>query len=178
VAKVAVVASLRSWVSARGLAPEYAEDIASAFDQAQFPVGEWMSVLEGMAGDECDEFLRSVESERAKRVGLSADQGVAEPGYVAAVDQARDSSGFFDSAKSAARLEIEGLYQKHNPEKLPEVAALAEKYGEARLLKMIQKKYGVELKAVRTTILVPRAPTGDGQSKPVSKLRSRARSTP
>ena len=43
--------------------------------------------------------------------------------------------------KSAKRLLIEGLYEKHNPSKIVELASLLEKYGEDRLLSMMKKKY-------------------------------------
>jgi hypothetical protein len=43
--------------------------------------------------------------------------------------------------KSVRRLEIEELYEQHNPDKLPEVDMLAAKYGEQRLLAMVRKKY-------------------------------------
>ena len=45
------------------------------------------------------------------------------------------------AAQSEARREIEALYRQHNPEKLAEVDGLMAKYGEARLLAMVRKKY-------------------------------------
>jgi len=45
------------------------------------------------------------------------------------------------AAQSEARREIEALYREHNPEKLAEVDGLLAKYGEARLLAMVRKKY-------------------------------------
>ena len=46
-------------------------------------------------------------------------------------------------AKSAAIAEIEELYGQHDPQKIAEVPALAAKYGEAELLRMVRKKYNV-----------------------------------
>ena len=46
-------------------------------------------------------------------------------------------------AKSAAIAEIEALYGQHDPPKIAEVPALAAKYGEAELLRMVRKKYNV-----------------------------------
>ena len=46
-------------------------------------------------------------------------------------------------AKSAAIAEIEELYGQHDPPKIAEVPALAAKYGEAELLRMVRKKYNV-----------------------------------
>lgn len=45
--------------------------------------------------------------------------------------------------KPPMRTEIESLYAIHNPSKLTEVDALVTKYGEARLLAMIKKKYNI-----------------------------------
>ena len=45
------------------------------------------------------------------------------------------------AAQSEARREIEALYRQHNPEKVAEVDGLLAKYGEARLLAMVRKKY-------------------------------------
>eukprot|EP01050_Picozoa_sp_SAG11_P000311 SAG11_NODE_8_length_31217_cov_52.169677_13_plen_239_part_00 len=47
----------------------------------------------------------------------------------------------FQAPKSAMQLEVEALYGQHNPEKLPEVEGLIEKYGEKKLLSMVRKKY-------------------------------------
>ena len=47
------------------------------------------------------------------------------------------------SAPSAAVAEVERLYREHNPEKVADVPKLAAKYGEAKLLAMVRKKYGV-----------------------------------
>lgn len=44
---------------------------------------------------------------------------------------------------SAARQEIDTLYQQHNPEKLGDVDGLAAKYGEEKLLTMVRKEYKV-----------------------------------
>lgn len=44
---------------------------------------------------------------------------------------------------SAARQEIDALYQQHTPEKLGDVDGLSVKYGEAKLLAMVRKKYKV-----------------------------------
>ena len=44
---------------------------------------------------------------------------------------------------SAAVAEVERLYREHNPEKVADVPSLAAKYGEAKLLAMVRKKYGV-----------------------------------
>ena len=63
------------------------------------------------------------------------------------------------TAKTKAVLEIEALYRKHNPEKLAEVDGLLTKYGEAKLLAMIKKKYrGVATPAPRAAP-EPAAPT-------------------
>ena len=51
--------------------------------------------------------------------------------------------------------EIEALYRLYNPGKLPEIPALVSKYGEARLLKMIENKY-----SQTATIMIPRAASG------------------
>ena len=62
----------------------------------------------------------------------------------------------------------EQLYRQHNPQKLQEIDQLAGKYGEAKLLKMIQKKYGVlepaasPSRIVTKTIAVPRGAKGFG----------------
>ena len=46
-----------------------------------------------------------------------------------------------DDQPSQARLEIESLYGKYNPEKLGDVGQLISKYGEDSLLRMVRKKY-------------------------------------
>eukprot|EP01052_Picozoa_sp_SAG31_P025459 SAG31_NODE_2232_length_6139_cov_6.945199_7_plen_423_part_00 len=51
------------------------------------------------------------------------------------------------TTKSHGRHEIERLYAQHNPEKLGDVDKLVDKYGEAELLRMVSKKYGVESSA-------------------------------
>ena len=82
------------------------------------------------------------------------------------------------TAKTKAVLEIEALYRKHNPEKLAEVDGLLTKYGEAKLLAMIKKKYrGVATPAPRAAP-EPAAPTRaavpvdfDGPSAAKTKTR-------
>ena len=60
---------------------------------------------------------------------------------------------------SAARLEIEELYGRHNPEKLVDVDTLLGKYGEAKLLGMVRKKYGVGAESGGAGGAPPRSPS-------------------
>jgi hypothetical protein len=48
---------------------------------------------------------------------------------------------------AAPRVEINRLYTKYNPEKLPDVDVLVAKYGEVKLLAMMCKKYAAQEKA-------------------------------
>ena len=65
--------------------------------------------------------------------------GPAPVGFVAVAPQ----PGAPSAGPSAARLEIDALYQQHNPEKLGDVDSLSAKYGEEKLLTMVRKKYKV-----------------------------------
>ena len=47
------------------------------------------------------------------------------------------------ATRRSLRAELEALYEEHNPSKLADVDALAAKYGEAKLLAMARKKYGL-----------------------------------
>ena len=59
----------------------------------------------------------------------------------AEVEEEEEEEAAPSAAQSEARREIEALYRQHNPEKLAEVDGLLAKYGEARLLAMVRKKY-------------------------------------
>ena len=62
------------------------------------------------------------------------------------------------ATRRSLRAELEALYEEHNPSKLADVDALAAKYGEAKLLAMARKKYGLPPPSA--------APPPDGAGEP------------
>ena len=65
------------------------------------------------------------------------------------------------ATRHSLRAELEALYEEHNPSKLADVDALAAKYGEAKLLAMARKKYGLPPPSAAAP------PDGAGEPPPV-----------
>ena len=77
--------------------------------------------------------LLAARAQRQAPAGMSSNsEAEDEDGRTEPASSSEDEHDV--EQKSAKRLLIEGLYEKHNPSKLVELASLLEKYGEDRLL--------------------------------------------
>ena len=82
--------------------------------------------------------LTMVFAAGASRCGLDA---VAVPSTVPNQPPGEPDMPQINVAGSAVQQTVEVLYRRYNPEKIPDVPKLIEKYGEDGLLKMVRKKY-------------------------------------